>query len=63
MDLSNYRPISLTNVDYKIQVYVLTARLQSTFPSLIYSSQMVYLKGHFLSTNIQKVQDAINYIS
>ncbi len=53
---------SLTNFDYKILAYVLTARLQPSFENVIHSSQTAYLKGKFIGTNICKVQDAITLI-
>ncbi len=61
MDLGNYRPISLSNVDYKILAYVLTERLQPAFDQIIHPSQTAYLKGKFLEANIHKIQDVINY--
>ncbi len=60
--LGNYCPISLTNFDYKILAYVLTARLQLSFPTVIHPSQSAYLRGRFIGTNICKVQDAIEVI-
>ncbi len=60
--LGNYHPISLTNFDYKILAYVLTARLQMSFSTVIYLSQLAYLRGRFIGTNICKVQDAIDTI-
>ncbi len=55
--LVNYRPISLTNTDYKILANVLTARLTLHLPDLISPQQTAYMKG----TNIRSVQDMIDY--
>ncbi len=60
-EASNYRPISLTNVDYKILAYVLTARIELCLDTIIHPSQTAYMQGHFIGTNIKKVQDAIDY--
>ncbi len=60
--LGNYHPISLTNFDYKILAYVLTARLQLSFSTIIHPSQSAYLKGRFIGTNICKVQDTVEVI-
>ena len=38
-DLVNYRPISLTNVDYRIMAFVLAARLQLVMDSIINQDQ------------------------
>ncbi len=37
-EAGNYRPISLTNVDYKILTYVLTARLEPSLDKIIHPS-------------------------
>ena len=60
-EAGNYRPISLTNVDYKILVYVLTEHLKLVLKEVIHPSQMAYIPGKFIGTNIRKVQDAIDY--
>ncbi len=62
LDLSNYQPISLTNFDYKILAYVLTNRLTPTFKNCIHPAQLAYLKGKFIGSNIQKVQDAMDCV-
>ena len=47
-DLSNYHPISLTNVDYRIMAFVLAARLQLVIDSLV----KVKIKQHISKTDI-----------
>ncbi len=59
-DAGNYRPISLTNVDYKILAYILTEHLKLVLKDVIHPSQTAYLSGKFIRTNIHKVQDMIN---
>ncbi len=59
---SNYHLISITNVDYKILAYVLVGKLQAYSDLLIHQSQTAYLPGHFMGTNICKVQDIITDI-
>ena len=61
-DLANYRPISLMNFDYKILAYIITQKIELTFPNCIHPDQTVYLKGKFIGTNIQKVQDTMSYL-
>ncbi len=63
LDLTNYQPILLTNFDYKILAYELAKRMQPTFLDCIHPSQMAYLKGKFIGTNIRKVQDAMDFIN
>ncbi len=59
--LGNYRPILLTNTDYKILTYVLTGRLTTHLPDLISLQQTAYMKGRFIGTNIRSVQDMIDH--
>ena len=55
----NYRPISLTNCDYKILAYILTHCLEDILPTIIHPNQTAYMKKHFIGTNIRSVQDVI----
>ncbi len=59
--VGNYRPISLTNCDYKILAYVLTAQLSTFLPSLIHPSQSLYMESCFIGTNVHSVQDMIDH--
>ena len=61
--LGNYRPISLTNSDYKILAYILTIRLEDHLTDVILVNQTAYMKGCFIGCNICSVQDVINYFS
>ena len=58
--VTNYRPISLTYCDYKILAYILVGRLEAFLPFIIHSNQTVYMKNHFIGTNIRSVQDVIS---
>ena len=44
-DLSNWRPISLTNVDVKIGSKAIAKRLENVLPSIIHYNQCAYVKG------------------
>ena len=46
--LKNYRPISLTNTDYKILAFVLAMRVQKVMPSVINNDQTGYIKDRFI---------------
>ena len=56
-DIENYRPISLTNTDYRILAGVLATRLQKVISDLIGPEQVAYIKGRFIGTNIRLIQD------
>ena len=43
--LSNWRPITLLNVDYKILAKVIAKRIESVLPKLIDSDQTGFIKG------------------
>ncbi len=61
--LGNYRPISLTNSDYKILAYILTMRLEDYLADVMLVNQTAYMKGHFIGCNICSIQDVITYFS
>ena len=50
-DLKNYRPISLTNSDYKIIAFVFARRLQKVIDKLISRDQSAYIKGRYIGEN------------
>ena len=46
--LKNYRPILLTNYDYKIICFALANRLQKVLKHIIGESQSGYIKGRYI---------------
>jgi len=59
--LKNYRPISLTNVDYKIFAFVLANRLQKVIHKIVSPHQTAYIKGRYIGYNIRSVLDILEY--
>ena len=59
--LVNYRPISITSVDYKILAFCLANRMQKVIKSIISTSQVAYIKDRFIGCNIRLVQDIMEY--
>ncbi len=43
--VGNYRPISLTNCDYKILAYILTGHLEEILLLIIHPNQTAYMKN------------------
>ena len=59
--LKNYRPISLTNCDYKILAFVLARRLQKVIPNLISDDQTGYVKNRYIGISARHIMDIIKY--
>ncbi len=60
-DIKNYRPISLTNVDYKILAAVMAKRLKTVLPYIIETDQTGFMEGRYIGTNVRLVSDIIEY--
>ena len=61
LDLANWRPITLLNVDYKIAAYCLAQRIKPVLPKIISTDQNGFIKGRNISYNIRLIQDIIDY--
>ena len=55
--LSNWRPITLLNVDYKILAKVIAKRIEPVLPKLIHPDQTGFIKGRFIGQNIRLLND------
>ncbi len=60
-ELRNYRPISLSNYDYKILAFVLARRLQNVISKLVSTEQTAYIKTRFIGENIRILLDTMEY--
>ena len=58
--IDNYRPISLTNTDYRILAFILANRRQNVIKDIVGPDQIAYIKNRFIGTNICLVQDLFN---
>ena len=62
--ISNYKRISLTNVDYRLLAHTLAERLQNVINSIVGTDQYAYIKkNRFIGTNIRLVVDIIDYFN
>ena len=60
-NLSNWRPISLLNVDYKMATKVIANRIKKVLPNIIDPSQTGFIKGRYIGENIRLIWDVIEY--
>lgn len=59
--LSNWRPISLLNVDYKILAKVIATRMKPYLPDIINSDQTGYVANRYIGENLRLISDVILY--
>ena len=59
--LTNYRPLSLSNYDYKILAYVFSERLQQVLPHIIHTDQVANVKGRYIGCHIRNILDIYDY--
>ena len=59
--LKNYRPISLTNTDYKIIAFIFARRLQKIIDDYISKEQTAYIKVRYIGTNARLILDIFEY--
>ena len=56
LDAGNYRPISLTNTDYRVLARVLAGRLGDVLPDLIDPAQTAFIKGRCIGDSAMLLQ-------
>lgn len=60
--LTNWRPISLINVDTKLFSRCLAIRMKTVLPKLIHESQCAYVSGRFLGEGAMLIDEIIQYV-
>ena len=61
--LSNWRPITLTNSNYKVLAKVLAERLGNVIHKIVNKDQVGYIKNRNIATVIRTIDDVINYLN
>ena len=59
--IKNYRPISLTNIDYTILAFTLSQHIKKVIPSIISDDQTAFVKSRYIGQNIRLIQDTIEH--
>ena len=57
LKLTNWRPITLLNVDYKIASKAIATRIKKVLPQLIHTDQTGFMKDRFIGQNIRLLCD------
>ena len=60
-NIANCRPISLSNVDYRILAFTLAERMRRVMSDIISNDQSAYIKGRHMGPNIRLVSDIIEH--
>ena len=60
-NLKNYRPLSLTNIDYKLIAFVFSERLQKVIGSIISPDQVAYIKDRYIGTSVRNLIDLYDF--
>ena len=59
--LKNWRPIPLTNTDYKLLAKCLANRVSNVIDSIISEDQVGYIKGRNVATTLRTIDDLIDF--
>ncbi len=60
--LKNYRPLSITNIDYKIIAYIFSQRLRNILPLLIHEDQTACIKERYIGSSVRNIIDIFDHI-
>ena len=60
-NIENYRPISLSDTDYKILTFILANRLKTVIGTIIEHDQTAYIPVRYIGDNIRLIDDFIRY--
>ena len=61
-NITNYRPITVLNTNYKIFTKVVATRLSVVAPHLIHPNQVGFIRGHSIFDQIEQTAMTINYV-
>ena len=59
LELKNWRPVTLLNVDCKIASKAIAKRIEPISPLLIHADQTGFVKGRYIGENIRLIADVM----
>lgn len=62
-EISNWRPITLLNVDFKIFSKAIAKRLQSCIKEVVHTDQTGFIRGRYIGENLTTIQNIIHHQS
>ena len=60
-DISNWRSISLINVDVKIGSKAIAKRLEAVLPNIIHHNQSAHVKDRTICDAVRSIDDVLDY--
>ena len=61
IELSYWRPLTLSNVEYRILAKVIAKRIERVLPALISFDQTGFVKDKFIGQNLRLLNDIMEY--
>ena len=61
LELSNWRPVTLLNVDCKIATKATAKRMEPLLPNLVHTDQTGFIKGRYIGENIRLTIDIMEH--
>ena len=59
--LSNWLPVTLLNIDFKILAKTIAKRIEPVLPKLIHPDQTGFIKGRFIGQKVRLLNDLMQY--
>jgi len=61
LELSNWRPLTLLNVDCKVAAKVIAKRIEPLLPNQVHTHQTGFIKGRYIGQDIRLIIDVMEH--
>ena len=61
LEVSNWRPITLLNTDYKIASKAIAKRIEAVLPDLVHTDQTGFINGRYTGENIRLINGVMEH--